>query len=36
LKGTAEECIVTENESNPLGFIRWAEAKKDKDTPKAK
>jgi hypothetical protein len=30
------KCIITENESNPLGYIRWTETAKEKTTPKSK
>jgi hypothetical protein len=35
-KTNARNCIITENESNPLGFIRWSDALKDKAAPKSK
>ncbi len=35
-KNLAGNCIITENDSNPLGFIRWADAPKEKALPKAK
>lgn len=35
-KDLVENCVISENDSNPLGFIRWADAPKDKDVPKAK
>jgi hypothetical protein len=28
--------LITENEPNPLGYIRWTDEAKDKKTPKAK
>lgn len=31
-----QDCIITENDSNPLGYIRWTDAPKDKPAPKAK
>jgi hypothetical protein len=30
------KCIVTENDPNPLGFIRWSDAPKEKAAPKTK
>ena len=30
------DCTITENEPNPLGFIRWADAPTEKAKPKAK
>ncbi len=32
----ALECIISENDPNPLGFIRWSDAPKDKVAPKTK
>ena len=32
----ARDYITTENEPNPLGFIRWSDAPKDKAAPKSK
>lgn len=29
-------CTITENEPNPLGYIRWADAPKEKAAPKSK
>jgi hypothetical protein len=29
-------CIITENEPNPLGYIRWSELQKEKPAPKSK
>jgi hypothetical protein len=34
--GRARNSIITENDSNPLGFIRWSDSPKEKFTPKAK
>ena len=31
-----KNCIISENDSTPLGFIRWSDAPKDKAAPKAK
>ena len=35
-KKKSHDSIITENEPNPLGFIRWADAPKDKPAPKKK
>jgi len=29
-------CLISQNDPNPLGFIRWADAAKDKAAPKSK
>jgi hypothetical protein len=29
-------CLISENDANPLGFIRWSDAAKDKVVPKSK
>lgn len=35
-KKMAHKSIISENDQNPLGFIRWTEAPKDKTSPKSK
>jgi hypothetical protein len=35
-KKNATNCIITENEPNPLGYIRWSDTPKDKPSPKSK
>jgi hypothetical protein len=31
-----KDCVITEKEPNPLGFIRWSDAPKGKSAPKSK
>jgi hypothetical protein len=35
-KKHVRDCIVTENDPNPLGFVRWSERANEKATPKSK